>query len=367
LPSDEGLGTDASPLPHVDLAPHTTLGVGGSARWYVRAETADAVAAAHEWSRERGLPTIVLGGGSNMVVADGGVDALVLHMQVRGVRFEPRGAQTQLIAGAGEPWDPLVAAAVTRGLAGLECLSGIPGTVGGTPIQNVGAYGQEVAETIESVLVYDRTDRTTRTLPAAECRFAYRMSRFKRDEPDRFIVCGVTFLVQDGAPTATYPDIVRHLEDAGIRSPSLGDVRRAVLEVRRRKGMVLDPVDSDTRSVGSFFMNPIVDAEVRDRIASTDGAPPAYAMGDQRVKLPAAWLIERAGFARGTADGPVAISSKHTLALVNRGGATARDVLRLAARIKRAVLERFGVWLRPEPVFIGFDGDPEVEFLQAHP
>jgi UDP-N-acetylmuramate dehydrogenase len=354
------------PEAYVHLAPHTTLGVGGAARWYVRAETADAVAAAHEWSRERGVPLIVLGGGSNMVVADGGIDALVVHVQVRGVLFEPRGAEVRVTAGAGEPWDPLVAAAVQRGLAGLECLSGIPGTVGGTPIQNVGAYGQEVADTIEAVSVYDRVDATTRTLSAADCRFAYRMSRFKREDPDRFVVHAVTFRLQAGAPTATYPDIVRHLADAGIQTPSLDDVRRAVLEVRRQKGMVLDPADPDTCSVGSFFMNPIVESAIRDRIASTAGGePPAYAMGDGRLKLPAAWLIERAGFARGTSDGPVAISTKHTLALVNRGGATARDVLRLATRIKRAVLERFGVWLRPEPVFIGFGGDPEVDFLQA--
>jgi UDP-N-acetylmuramate dehydrogenase len=330
------------------------------------ADTIDAVAAAHAWSHERGVPMVVLGGGSNVVIADGGVEALVLHLRVRGVQFESRGPETRVTAAAGEPWDALVAACVARGLAGLECLSGIPGTVGGTPVQNVGAYGQEVAETIESVTVYDRREAVVRALPTAECGFAYRISRFKREDRDRFVVCGVTFVLRPGPPTATYPDIVRHLEAAGIPSPSLEDVRRAVLEVRRRTGMVLDPSDSDTRSVGSFFMNPIVDAAAQDRIASSAGvAPPAYAMGGGRLKLPAAWLIERAGFARGTVDGRVAISSKHTLALVNRGGATARDVLRLSTRIKRAVLDRFGVWLRPEPVFLGFDNDPDVAFLQA--
>ena len=354
------------PRPGIDLAPFTTLGVGGAARWYVRAETAEAVAVAHEWAGARSLDTVVLGGGSNVVIADGGIDALVIHMQIRGVHVDEAGEGARLSAGAGEPWDPVVAEAVARGFAGVECLSGIPGTVGGTPIQNVGAYGQEVADTIETVSVFDRTDATLRTLSAADCRFAYRMSRFKRDEPDRFIVCGVTFLLARGPATATYPDVVRALETAGIRSPSLRDVRDAVLNVRRRKGMVLDPGDVDTRSVGSFFMNPILPSALRDRVAGLAGSDlPGYAMADGRVKVPAAWLIEQSGFPRGTRDGPVGISSKHTLALVNRGGATARDVLRLASRIKTAVLDRFGVWLRPEPVFIGFEADPDVQFLQA--
>jgi UDP-N-acetylmuramate dehydrogenase len=376
LPLDEGPNAEArssvrapaAPYPDVDLALHTTLGVGGPARWYMRAETADDVGLAHEWSRERGVPLYILGGGSNLVIADGGVDGLVLHMHIRGVTFQPEGDRTRVAAGAGEPWDPLVAAVVGRGLAGLECLSGIPGTVGGTPIQNVGAYGQDVAETIEGVSVYDRTDGTLRTLTAADCRFGYRMSRFKREDVDRFVVCGVTFLLRTGSPRATYPDIVRHLERAGIDAPALDDVRLAVLDVRRRKGMVLDPADPDTRSVGSFFMNPIVEPAARDQVAAAAGTdPPGYAAGDGRVKIPAAWLIERAGFQRGEADGAVAISGKHTLALVNRGGATARDVLRLALRIKRAVLERFGVWLRPEPVFMGFEADPDVVFLQSQP
>ncbi len=358
----------AVPYPDVDLAPHTTLGVGGNARWYMRAQAADDVVFAHEWSRERGVPLFILGGGSNLVIADGGVPGLVVHMHVRGVAFQPEGDTIRVVAGAGEPWDPLVAAAVDRGLAGLECLSGIPGTVGGTPIQNVGAYGQDVAETIESVAADDRTDGTLRTLAAAECRFGYRMSRFKREDVDRFVVCAVTFLLRAGAPRATYPDIVRHLERAGVDAPSLDDVRQAVLEVRRRKGMVLDRGDPDTRSVGSFFMNPIVEPAARDRVASAAGAaPPGYAAGDGCVKIPAAWLIERAGFRRGETDGAVGISGKHTLALVNRGGATARDVLRLATRIKRTVLERFGVWLRPEPVFMGFEADPDVGFLQSQP
>jgi UDP-N-acetylmuramate dehydrogenase len=344
----------------------STLGVGGAARWYLRAETADDVAAAHRWSRDHGVPLFVLGGGSNVVIADGGIESLVLHVAIRGLRFDAGADRTRVVAGAGEPWDRLVLDAVERGLAGVECLSGIPGTVGGTPIQNVGAYGQEVAEIIETVDVYDLDSGQFLTLPSSDCRFAYRMSRFKREDPDRFVVCGVTFRLQEGEPTATYPDIVRYLEGEHLASPTVRDVRRAVLEVRRRKGMVLDAGDTDTRSVGSFFMNPIVTRSGRERVAAAAGAePPGFVMKDDRVKIPAAWLIERAGFRRGETDGAAGISGKHTLALVNRGGATARDVLRLATRIKRTVVDRFGVWLRPEPVFVGFGDDVDVAYLQA--
>jgi UDP-N-acetylmuramate dehydrogenase len=358
--------TQAEPAADIDLAPFTTLGIGGRARWFVRADTPADVARAHAWARDQDVPMFVLGGGSNLVVADRGVDALVVHIAIRGVAFREDAAATRIEIGAGERWDPVVAAAVDRGLAGLECLSGIPGTVGGTPIQNVGAYGQEVADTIESVLAYDTRNGAVRVLGADECGFAYRMSRFKREDANRFVVCGVTFRLAAGPPTATYPDIVRQLERAGLSVPTLHDVRRTVLDVRRGKGMVVDADDSESRSVGSFFMNPIVPAAVRERLASRAGVePPAFDIGSGRVKVPAAWLIERAGFQRGHADGAVGISRKHTLALVNREGATARDVLRLASRIKRAVLDRFGVALRPEPVFVGFENDPELMFLQA--
>jgi UDP-N-acetylmuramate dehydrogenase len=352
------------PQEHVALAPLSTLGVGGSARWFVRAGAAAEVTQAHQWTQDHGTSLFVLGGGSNVVIADEGIDGLVLQIALGGATFVRRGSDTLLTAGAGEPWDDVVAAAVGRGLAGLECLSGIPGTVGGTPIQNVGAYGQEVGDTIERVVVYDTTTGDTLTLTASDCRFTYRMSRFKRDDPGRFIVCSVMFRLRDGAPTATYPDIVSHLERAGVSSPSVAAVRDAVLAVRRRKGMVIAADDQDTRSVGSFFMNPIVSAEEYERVASAGGSrPPAFGTDDGRVKVPAAWLIERAGFGRGEVDGAVGISSKHTLALINRGGATARDVLRLAGRIKRQVGERFDVWLRPEPIFVGFDRDPDVEYL----
>ena len=357
----------AEPQRRVRLATSSTLGVGGPARWSLYADTPEAVASAHDWSREHGVSLFVLGGGSNLVIADEGVDGLVLHIGIRGLRFNAGNSGTRVVAGAGEPWDHLVRGAVERGLAGVECLSGIPGTVGGTPVQNVGAYGQEVSETIEGVDVYDLAAAHFRTLTSSDCQFDYRMSRFKREDRDRFVICGVTFQLNEGLPTATYPDIVRYLETHGAGTASVADVRRAVLEVRRRKGMVIDASDPDTRSVGSFFMNPVVATAVCERVAVSAGAePPGFVMKDERVKIPAAWLIERAGFRRGDSDGPVGISSKHTLALVNRGGATARDVLRLASRIKRAVVDRFGVWLRPEPVFVGFDDNADVTYLQAH-
>jgi UDP-N-acetylmuramate dehydrogenase len=254
---------------------------------------------------------------------------------------------------------------VGRGLSGIECLSGIPGSVGGTPIQNVGAYGQDVGETIHRVTVYDRVRSATARLAGAECEFSYRSSRFKGRDAGRFIVCSVEFRLRPGAPAPVYPDVVDALHRAGVSSPSVSDVREAVLRIRRRKGMVIDAADPDTRSVGSFFMNPVVTDVRHERIAASAGdRPPGFRLADGRVKVPAAWLIERAGFRKGDTDGAAGISTKHPLALVNRGGATARDVLRLAGRIKRAVVDRFGVWLRPEPVFVGFGSDADLDFLQ---
>jgi UDP-N-acetylmuramate dehydrogenase len=288
----------------------------------------------------------------------------VLQIAIHGVSITQKSGDTIVKAGAGEEWDALVEAVVARGLAGVECLSGIPGTVGGTPIQNVGAYGQEVANTIERVTVYDRDADEIRSMSAAECGFAYRMSRFKADEAERFVVCDVTFRLRPGAPTTTYADVAAQLRRAEVSHPSVSMVREAVLSIRRSKGMVVDAADPDSRSVGSFFMNPIVTAADAERVASVAGdQPQCFAMADGRVKIPAAWLIERSGFRKGYIDGAVGISTKHTLALVNRGGATATDVLRLATLVKRGVGERFGVWLRPEPVFVGFADHPGVKFL----
>ena len=356
---------EVAPRERVPLAPLSTLGVGGAARWFATASDAADVAAADRWCRARQLPLTVLGGGSNMVIADGGLDGLVLHVRIDGIREAGHSSAMHLSAGAGEVWDALVARSVARGLAGLECLSGIPGLVGGTPIQNVGAYGQEVADTIESVVVYDRAAAELRTLAAADCGFAYRSSRFKQADADRFVVCEVTFALRAAPPAPSYPDVTAALDAEGRHSPTLADVRHAVLSIRRRKGMVLDPTDPDSRSVGSFFVNPTLPADQADGVASAAGVnPPRYAAADGRVKIPAAWLIERSGLARGDGDGAVGISGKHTLAIVNRGGASASEVVRFAAGVKRRVLDRFGVWLRPEPVFLGFADDPAVTFLQ---
>jgi UDP-N-acetylmuramate dehydrogenase len=351
------------PQEHVPLAPMTTLGVGGAARWFAQAKRSEDVAAASAW---RSAPMFVLGGGSNLVVADEGFDGLVLQIAIDGMKVSIDGPDTIISAGAGESWDQLVEFAVTRQLAGIECLSGIPGTVGGTPIQNVGAYGQEVAAVIESVRTFDRVRGDTVRLSAAECGFAYRMSRFKQQDAGRFVICEVAFRLRAGAaPTVTYPDIVNDLATHGSASLDVRTVRDAVLNVRRRKGMVIDPADPDTRSVGSFFMNPVVDRAVFEQIGGSEGSAPHYMMDNDTVKIPAAWLIEQSGFARGHVDGAVGLSTKHPLAIVNRGGATARDVIRLACCIKRAVFERFGIALRPEPVFVGFNGDPAVEYLRG--
>jgi UDP-N-acetylmuramate dehydrogenase len=351
---------------HVPLAPRSTLGIGGAARWFAVAASAADVASAQAWCANRGAGLFVLGGGSNLVIADEGFDGLVLSIRIRRLDVDPAEGGAVLAAGAGEVWDDVVATAVTRGFAGIECLSGIPGLVGGTPIQNVGAYGQDVSQSIVSVTAFDRSAETVQTFPAEACGFAYRLSRFKGVDAGRFVVTEVSFRLRHDVAAPTYPDVVAYLDQNGITAPTVADLRRAVLAIRRRKGMVLDADDLDTRSVGSFFMNPIVTVEQRERIASASGAaPPSFGVDADHVKVPAAWLIERAGFHKGDADGAVGISSKHPLALVNRGGATARDILRLATRIKRGVADRFGVFLRPEPIFVGFDDNPDVSYLRA--
>jgi len=302
----------------------------------------------------------VLGGGSNIVVADHGFHGLVLQIAIRGTRTRSEGGDTVFEVGAGEPWDGFVDRAVQAGLAGLECLSGIPGSVGGTPIQNVGAYGQEVADTIDAVVAIDNTSAAVAELTADECAFSYRSSRFKHHDAGRFVICHVRFRLRPGPPTVAYPDVIAYVERHRLAQPNLSQVRGAILDIRRAKGMVLDPDDIDTRSVGSFFMNPVVPAARHDELGIAAG----FRLPSGDVKIPAARLIEQAGFSKGHAAGRAAISSKHPLAIVNRGGATAREIVDLAVEIKRRVIDRFGIWLRPEPTFVGFGGDPDVTFLQ---
>ena len=356
--------THIDPKVDVPLAPYTTLGIGGRAQRFVRATSAEEVGAAHRWCVDRGLPFFVLGGGSNLVIADGGIQGLVMQVAIRGNHVEESDGRRHVRVGAGEPWDDVVSTAVSAGLAGLECLSGIPGSAGGTPVQNVGAYGQEVGDTLAEVVVFDRQTRAMTSLRATDCGFGYRTSRFKREDAGRFVVCEMTFALRPGPPTVVYPDVINYLGQRGLSSPTVADVRDAVLTIRRRKGMVLDEADIDTRSVGSFFTNPVVSAATHAALRGLDGeAAPGFKAGPGHVKVPAAWLIERSGFSRGYGCGAVGLSSKHPLAIINRGLATARDVLRLASKIKRGVADRFDIWLTPEPVFVGFGDDEDVAYL----
>ena len=355
------------PREGVSLAPLSTMGLGGLARWYVEARDEAAVLAAVAWAERRGLPVRVLGGGSNVVVADAGVDGLVLRVALRGVAARARDAEVELTAAAGEPWDDVVRLTVERGWAGLECLSGIPGLVGATPIQNVGAYGQEVSDALVAVRALDRAAGEVVSLEAAACGFGYRDSAFKSRTPDRYVILAVTYRLRPGGrPTVRYAELARHLAGREIDAPTLQDVRDSVLAVRRAKSMVLESGDPNRRSCGSFFLNPVVPSAEAERIAAAAGDPamPRWPDPDgRRVKLAAAWLVERAGFARGHTDGLAAISTRHTLAIVAHEGARAADVVRLARRVRDAVLARFGVRLHPEPVFWGFarseDGLPE--------
>jgi UDP-N-acetylmuramate dehydrogenase len=340
----------------------TTLRLGGPAARYAEAAGEDDVIDAVRAADRAGDSLLVLAGGSNVVVADDGFPGVVVRIATRGVT----GHGGCLEVAAGEPWDPFVARCVGEGLAGVECLSGIPGSVGATPIQNVGAYGQEVAETIDGVRVFDRARDAVEELDAAACAFSYRSSAFKR-EPGRWVVLAVRFVLEPSPLSAPvrYAELARALGvGLGDRAP-LGAVREAVLALRRSKGMVLDPGDPDSVSAGSFFTNPVLDAgafsALQGRVAQRLGPQarvPAWPQVDGHVKTSAAWLIERAGFRRGHGDAAgIAISAKHTLALTNRGAGTTTELVRLAREIAAGVRDAFGVDLVPEPVFVGHAWD----------
>ena len=333
---------------NIPLAPLTTLEVGGPARYFVDARTERDVIEAFQFGRSEDLSVFVLGGGSNVLISDEGYDGLVIRIAVLGVHSDTG----VITAAAGENWDALVDHAVSDGLAGIECLSGIPGTVGGTPVQNVGAYGQEVSETIRAVRCFDRKTGQTVSLNNEQCGFAYRTSIFNTVERDRYVVLSVSYsLVKNGAPRLIYKDLVDHFGD---REPDVADVRKAVLSIRRAKSMVIDPVDPNRRSAGSFFKNPVVSRERFDEIADLiKEKVPHFPAGEAGVKIPAAWLIERSGFAKGTAMGRAGISTNHTLAIINRGGASAAEILELKNSIQKAVSGKFKIELVPEPVFIG--------------
>jgi UDP-N-acetylmuramate dehydrogenase len=339
------------------LSELTTLRLGGPARAIVEARSEAELLAA---VRAAEGPLLLVAGGSNLVIADDGFPGTVVRVLTRGVEERQRAGRIELTVQAGEDWEPFVARCVAEGLAGVESLSGIPGSVGATPIQNVGAYGQEVAETIVSVRVLDRERDAVEELPAGDCGFAYRSSAFKR-HPGRWVVLSVTFALERRELSAplTYAELARTLAVAPGEGAPLADVRAAVLGLRRGKGMVLDAADPDTVSAGSFFTNPILEEEAfaaLERRAAEQGRPPRFPEPDGRVKTSAAWLIERAGFERGHGDpSGIAISGKHTLALTNRGAGTTAELLALAREIAGGVRERFGVDLVPEPSLVGVD------------
>lgn len=335
----------------VPLAPLTTLELGGPAKHFIRVQDEATLIEALRWAAAEGFSVAILGGGSNLIVPDEGYAGLVVHMRIAELEF---GKDGMVHAAAGVPWEALVDGAVSRGWAGLECLSGIPGLTGATPIQNVGAYGQEVAEVIESVRVLRRDTLQLEDLGPKQCAFGYRDSLFKR-EPHRFIVCAVRFVLRpDGRGTTRYAELE---QSVGIDA-SLDEIRRAVLDLRRRKSMVIDPEDPNRRSAGSFFLNPIVSAEcaarvveyaLRDDLVVTSADVPRYPVGDGTVKLAAGWLIEKAGIAKGTRRGAFGVSTKHALALVHHGGGTTAGLLAFAGEIRDRVRDRFGIDLEREP------------------
>ena len=338
---------------NIPLAPLTTLGVGGPARYFTEGATEAEVVEAVEFARSREVPLFVLGGGSNLVVADAGFTGLVLKIAIGGVsHFTPPYGDTIFIAGAGCDWDAFVAQTVDENYAGLECLSGIPGTVGGTPVQNVGAYGQEVAETITEVRALDLRSLEVLTLSNADCGFAYRTSKFNTSERGRYVILRVAFaLKKDGRPTIRYADLERHFDRT---TPTLSDVRAVVRDIRHSKAMLIVPEEEDARSVGSFFKNPVVPRATVEELTRRFPQIPSYPAAGAARKIPAAWLVEHAGFARGYTKGRAAISPKHALAIVNRGGASAAEIIALKEEIQKRVLDEFGIELQPEPVFVGF-------------
>jgi UDP-N-acetylmuramate dehydrogenase len=340
------------------LADLTTLRLGGPANRLIEARTEEEVVELVKEADATGEPVLVLAGGSNVVVADSGFPGTVVHVLTRGVERDG----TSFTVQAGERWDPFVAARVADGLAGVECLSGIPGSTGATPIQNVGAYGQEVSEVITSVRVFDREEHEVTELSPEQCGFSYRSSAFKR-EPGEWVVLAVTFALdaQPNSRPIRYSELARRLGIELNETAPLAEVREAVLDLRRSKGMVIDPDDPDSVSAGSFFTNPILDPahfeQLEERVAAVAGPDarlPSFPEPDGQVKTSAAWLVEHAGFGRGYgAPGPIMVSTKHSLALTNRGGGTTAQLLALAREIQVGVRERFGVELTPEPVFVG--------------
>jgi UDP-N-acetylmuramate dehydrogenase len=347
----------------IPLSAYTTIGLGGNARYFVSCRTSDEVYEALSFAAQKKLRVHVLGGGSNTIFADAGFDGLIIKIDLRGLSFTERGNSVHIRAGAGEDWDRLVQTCVDRKLTGIECLSGIPGLVGATPIQNVGAYGQEVGETIVRLKTLDRRTLDAVDFTGTECGFGYRMSRFKAEYAAKFVITEVEFrLAKETKPEIRYPELQALLESTQQKTDSPdgainpASIRAAVLALRRKKSMVIDPADPNTKSVGSFFMNPVVSQERLREAQETwerwggKGPLPTYPAGEN-LKIPAAWLVENAGYRKGYRKGAVGVSDNHSLALVNRGG-TARELLDLAAEIQEAVAAKFSIRLDREPVVV---------------
>ncbi len=348
---------------NVRLADFTTLGLGGNAKYFVECTSVEHIRVAIKFAQEEKLPVQVLGGGSNTIFLDEGFEGLVLKIALRGVHFIRQEDDVKMVVAAGEVWDDFVKLCISYHLAGVECLSGIPGLVGATPIQNVGAYGQEVSDTIVMVKALERRTLKEVTFSNNDCRFSYRRSRFNYDDVNRFIITEVTFkLKMYGEPEIQYPELRKHIDSNGdwkkleAGSQKLEAVRKSVLSLRRKKSMVVDPADPNSKSVGSFFKNPILSKpefaafEGRCRENGITGTIPTFPAG-YSTKVPAAWLVENAGFNKGYRKGGVGVSANHTLALVNYGGTT-KELLALAEEIQSTVARRFGVRLEREPIIV---------------
>jgi UDP-N-acetylmuramate dehydrogenase len=349
-------------LKNEPLAALTSFGVGGPARYFARISREEDAVSALAFARERGLEALVLGGGSNVLISDEGFQGLVVLNRITGLAVEEAGRNVRVSAGGGEDWQDFVDHCVAEGWQGVECLAGIPGTVGASPVQNIGAYGQEVSQVISSVRCLETATGTIVTFDSDECAFRYRESIFNTRDAGKYIVTSVTFdLAKGGAPAVTYRELQERL--SGISSPTLADVRDAVIAIRAGKGVLIRTGYETLKSAGSFFKNPVVTREhfehVRKVLAGREGtATWFWALPGGDVKLSAAFLIQRSGFERGSGRGNVGISPHHTLILVNRGGATAREIVDFAAEVQGQVLDRFGIFLVPEARLIGFGTSP---------
>ena len=349
---------------NVALAPYTTLRVGGPARFFIETRSAEQILQAYRFALEQRVGFFVLGGGSNLLVSDEGFAGVVVHITDSGIETtDDDHGKLRIVSGAGVEWDSLVRIAVERNAAGIECLAGIPGSVGGTPVQNVGAYGQEVSGTITRVHAVDLSAQQVLEMANEDCRFSYRQSVFNGRRKGRYAITRVEYALQlDAAPNLHYRDVKLYFAERGTTQPTLAETADAVRIIRARKGMVLSESDPDTRSAGSFFKNPIITVNTLATLARTANCAiekvPQYPAGASPnsglVKTSAAWLIELAGFTKGFAIGRAALSTKHVLAITNRGRATAAEIIALRDTVIAGVLDRTGIRLEQEPVLLGF-------------